>query len=167
MTHSTWRTAREKTWWRNRCSFTALPSFACPHILPYDGMTASISITQSCTQDLFHLFKEGVTMTSKRNFHTKCSMGINISPALIFIFLNQMNHQYVYIIMVSDHTNAQSLVQLTEHIHLLEHSHHFSFILFISKNITLSRHNWSTRATITSKNCEKRIKYILHHTISR
>lgn len=156
MTHSTWWTAREKTWWRNRCSSTALPSFACPHILPHDGTTASISITQSCTQVLFHLFKKGVTMTSTRNFHTKWSMGINISPALIFIFLNQMNRQYVYIIMVSDHTNTQSLVHLTEHIHLLEHSNHFSFILLISKNIMLSKHNSSTRATITSKNCEKR-----------
>lgn len=50
---------------------------------------------------------------------------LNAVQALTFhlplycIFLNQMNHQYVYIIMVSDHTNAQSLVQLTEHTHLL------------------------------------------------
>lgn len=91
---------------RNRCSLTALPSFARPHILPYDGMTASISYTQSCTQDLFYLSKKGVMMTYTRYFHTKCSIGINISPAHVFIFLNQMNRQYVYITMVSDHTNA-------------------------------------------------------------
>jgi hypothetical protein len=118
MTHSDWWTAREKTWWRNRCFLTALPSFARPHILPYDGMTAFISFTQSCTQDPFYLFKEGVTMTYTRYFQAKCSTCINISPALVFIFLNRMNHQYVHIIMVSDRTNAQSHVQLTEHIHI-------------------------------------------------
>ena len=120
-----WHTAPDGRPERRLCEETGALWLLCLllHALMHFLMmvTASIPFTQSCTQDLFYLFKEGVTMTHTRCFHTKCSTGINISPALVFIFLNQMNHQYVNIIMVSNCTNAQSLVQHTEHIQLMHY----------------------------------------------
>jgi len=55
----------------------------------YGTMTASISIFCPYTQDPFHLFEEGVTVTNLINFYTLLSAGLNAFPDLIFIFLEE------------------------------------------------------------------------------
>jgi len=48
LTHSAWWTAREKTWWRSRCSLTALPFFcapSCTSLWWYDSLHLLHSVT--------------------------------------------------------------------------------------------------------------------------
>jgi len=105
-------------------------------------------------------------MTYTRYFHTKCSTGINISPAHVFIFLNQMNRQYVYIIMVSDHTNAQSIAQLSTS---TCSNTHITFPLYASPARTspLADKIQAQEKHLVLKTVNKRTQYILHHTISK
>lgn len=136
-------------------------------ILPYDGMTASISYTQSRTQDLFYLFKEGVTMTYTRYFHTKCSTGINNSPAHVFIFLNQMNRNMftsqwcLTTPMLSPLPNLLSTSTCSKT--------HITFPLYSSPARTspLADKIQAQEKHLVLKTVKKRTQYILHHTISR
>ena len=55
----------------------------------YGTMTASISLFCPYTQDPFHLFEEGATMTNLLNLHALLSAGLNASLVSSLFFLRK------------------------------------------------------------------------------
>jgi len=96
-----------------------------------------------------HLFEKWVIMTYTGNSILSGALSI-VSYYLVFIFLDEMNHQFIYIIVQSNHSYAHSPVQPMQYLHFLWN---MTFLLCLSSSSACTSQSVQDLLTHDDNNC--------------